>query len=191
MKASLVVMAALVLRSPAGALEGAQERGTAEALPAQAGDAMGSGEVDLALRLYERAAALDPADAALLAAAGYAAYCLDRLDQAETFFRRALLITPGDAYALRMLGHIALARGDFLAAIAHYEDLLGLHAGDVAAADALALARERLAELHDLASSRRRLETALAAVIAAWAVLLVGSTLATRRHDKGCGSRPQ
>lgn len=72
-----------------------------------------SGEHELALKSYYRAAAAEGVNADVLAAIGSANLKLGRLGQAEQMLRRALELDPNFVSALNNLGVVLLEKGEY------------------------------------------------------------------------------
>ena len=82
-----------------------------EALMRIAAAARGGGDLDTAVGLYRRAAALNPQAAAPFAAAGDALVAMGQINEAVTAYRAALAREPRDPAALRGLGRAYLRSG--------------------------------------------------------------------------------
>jgi tetratricopeptide (TPR) repeat protein len=66
----------------------------------------------------------DESDLAALAAAADAHFQAGRLDQAEVAYRAALMMAPGNGAIMHNLGAIAAMRGDYRAAVAHFDEAI-------------------------------------------------------------------
>ncbi|HET8647500.1 MAG TPA: tetratricopeptide repeat protein, partial [Vicinamibacteria bacterium] len=80
--------------------------------------------VEEALKLIQRAVALDPENSAYLDSLGWAHYRLNRLDQAEEHLRRAVAKGSPNAVVLDHLGDVLRRRGNVREALAYWQRAL-------------------------------------------------------------------
>jgi len=112
-------------------------------------DAIVADGVDAGIARYRGLKAVQPAAETfttdeLLVTAGYALYELPAMDEAKRVFEFALQEFPRSAYSHDGLADIAVAEGDFAAAIRHFETSLSLDPANDYAVKGLERARGRL-----------------------------------------------
>jgi Flp pilus assembly protein TadD len=131
------VLAATLALAGCGAADPFAENrapGVARGAPAEDGLIVGhrlmaSGEYDLALRAYMRAAAEEGINVDTLSAIGSANLALGRLGQAEEILRRAVAMDPGFVPALNNLGVVLMERGKTGEARATFQQAFALDSG--------------------------------------------------------------
>lgn len=114
------------------------------------------GDAEGGLRTFEEGLKQYPGNALLLNGLGYELQCSGRVDEAEAQYRAAIDANPAFHLARTNLGHVLLGRGDYAGALAQYEEVARLDAGDGVAWNNVGLALHKLKRLDEAEKSYRR-----------------------------------